>query len=62
MSDDRFMHRLSAALTNRPSGSDIWSEAGRTIETAHRTKLPVGWTAWTALVLLPVVTLCLLAL
>jgi hypothetical protein len=38
------------------------SEAGRTTEMAHRTKLPAGWTTWTAFVLLPVVTLCLLAL
>jgi hypothetical protein len=62
MPDGRFSQRLPGFLTHPPSGMDVWSEAGRTIETAHRTRLPNGWTSWTALVLVPVVTLCLLTL
>ena len=52
----------SAFLLSGRSGVDVWSEAGRNIELAHRTNLPAGWTSWTALVLVPVVTLCLLSL
>jgi hypothetical protein len=37
-----------------------WSEAGAVIEAAHRTPLPVGWTFWAALILLPAVVVCFL--
>ena len=62
MTDNRLLNQPLVFLTHRPSGSDAWLEAGRTIETAHLTKLPNGWTSWTALILVPVVTLCLLTL
>jgi FSR family fosmidomycin resistance protein-like MFS transporter len=30
----------------RKSGPNVWAEAGKTIETAHRTRLPASWTSW----------------
>jgi hypothetical protein len=62
MPNGSFEGSMSALLTVRRSSADFWSEAGRNVELAHRTKLPCGWTSWTALVLVPVVTLCLLSL
>ena len=62
MSGNRSTHCRSAPQIGYQPGTGTWSEAGRTIEMAHRTKLPVGLTSWAALVLAPVVTVCLFAL
>jgi hypothetical protein len=62
MPDGRFSTQLLAYPTQPPSGEDIWSEAGRTIEIAHLAKLPNGLMSWAALVLVPAVTLCVLTL
>jgi MFS family permease len=44
---DRF---TSAFLADgRKSGPNVWAEAGEAIETAHRTRLSVGWTPRSAL-------------
>jgi hypothetical protein len=52
----------AASLRNcRASSPNVWADAGRMMEAAHRTPLPVGWTTWTALVLLPVILICFLA-
>lgn len=36
----------------RTSGPDIWAEAGTALETAYRTRRPVGSTPWLLIILL----------
>ena len=34
------------------AGPNVWAEAGTTIEVAHRTQLPLGWTQWSLIVVI----------
>jgi hypothetical protein len=52
-SSDRF---TSVFLANcRDAGPNVWAEAGKALETAHRARLPAGWTLWSVIILLAIV-------
>jgi hypothetical protein len=48
-SPDRFTSVFLAGC--QESGPNVWAEAGKAIETAHRTRLPFGWTLWSVILI-----------
>ena len=55
-SPDRFTSAFLAGC--QESGPNVWAEAGKAIETAHRMRLPLDGAPWSVLISIVIISFC----